>query len=423
MKMAPAYRFKDPLSLPQVGIDRLADAASPAIWLEPGTSKRRYLRRAPFAHLDPDDAGVFGKLGTAEITYPPVFAASIAEATLVGFRTLIKDDWFLIDETFPDAASTNRYLDRIDSADEHRNERTGLRRIEGTDTFRREERSDSAVRVTQPTIVLGSNEPANYGSFLFRILPKVLLYRYLAQPCKILVALPHKSMARLLEICGVPQSDVVPHDAGKVYHLDRAIVPSVRNPHAFLDEVTIGLFEGFRASVASLVGENRDLIFVSRKNLGSTRAGYRSMENEAEVRRCMEQLGFRTICPETMTADEQIAAFASAAVVVGQSGGAMFNVAFCRPGTVIIDIESEPHWIHAHMSYFSSLNLRYAIFEAKALRRDDRDIHLPFRVNVAALTSLLEEVLGSNLHHVGRRRVAQKSVSETRFQRLAAMQT
>jgi hypothetical protein len=75
----------------------------------------------------------------------------------------------------------------------------------------------------------------------------------------------------------------------------------------------------------------------------------------------------------------------------------MFNVAFCRPGTIVIDIESEPHWIHAHMSYFSSLNLRYVIFEGKPIQREDRNIHLPFRVNAGVLTALLEEILANDL--------------------------
>jgi len=180
-------------------------------------------------------------------------------------------------------------------------------------------------------------------------------------------------------------------------------VPSVRNPHAFLDEVTVGLFDEIRTRVASATGNRCDLLFVSRRNLGSTKAGYRAMENESELELCLEQLGFKTIHPQTMSADEQVAAFASASLVVGQSGGAMFNVAFCRPGTIVIDIESEPHWIHAHMSYFSSLNLRYVIFEAKPLPRDERGIHRSFRVNVPALKAVIQEMLDNHLHLAGGR--------------------
>ena len=300
-----------------------------------------------------------------EIPYPPVYATSIADATLVGFRTLLKDDHFLMDEVASAPAAAARHVERLDSLDEHRNERTGLRRVAGSNTFQLDERQEAPIHIEQPVILLSSDEPENYGSFLFRVLPKLAFSRLLARKFKLLVSVPHELMSRLLEICGVDLSNVIFHNTKKVYRLDRVIAPSVRNPHAFLDEVTIGLFSELRTKIAPDSANKRDLIFVSRRNLGSTKAGYRAMENEAEIRLCLEQLGFRTICPETMSADEQIKTFASAAVVVGQSGGAMFNVAFCRPGTIVIDIESEPHWIYAHMSYFSSRNLRYVTREGK----------------------------------------------------------
>jgi capsular polysaccharide biosynthesis protein len=401
--MNAAYRLKDPLSLPRATLDQLTRAVDPVVWLEPGTLKRKYLRRPPFSHHDPDGAEIFKGLGATEITYPPVFATGLMNATLIGFRTLLKDGALLTDENIVEPAAVERYIRRIGSADPHESEFTGLDRIDGSDSFRLKERTEAPVHLEQPTMLLSSNEPGNYGSFLFRILPKIISRRYLAKDCKILVSLPYKSMRRLLEICGIGESDVILHDPRKAYQLDRVIVPSVRNPHAFLDEVTVGLFDEIRTRVASATGSRCDLLFVSRRNLSSTKAGYRAMENEAELETCLEQLGFKTIHPETMSADEQVAAFASASLVVGQSGGAMFNVAFCRPGTIVIDIESEPHWIHAHMSYFSSLNLRYVIFEAKPLPRDERGIHRSFRVNVPALKAMLQEMLDNHLHLAGGR--------------------
>jgi hypothetical protein len=55
------------------------------------------------------------------------------------------------------------------------------------------------------------------------------------------------------------------------------------------------------------------------------------------------------------------------------------------------------------MSYFSSLNLRYVIFEAKPLPRDERGIHRSFRVNVPALKAVIQEMLDNHLHLAGGR--------------------
>jgi capsular polysaccharide biosynthesis protein len=400
--MTVRYTLHDPLAFPKVTLTQLDAESAPVTWIEPGTSNRKYFRRSPFAHFDPDGAKIFPDLSSMEIPYPPVYATSITNATLVGFRTLLKDSHVLIDEVVSTPATATRHVERLDSPDEHRNERTRLRRIAGSNAFELDEPQETPIHIEQPVILLSSDEPENYGSFLFRVLPKLAFSRRLAGEFKLLVSLPHESMSRLLEISGVDLSDVIIHNTKKVYRLDRVIAPSVRNPHAFLDEVTIGLFNEIRTKIAPESVNKHDLIFVSRRNLGSTKAGYRAMENETEVRLCLEQLGFRTICPETMSADEQIKTFASAAVVVGQSGGAMFNVAFCKPGTIVIDIESEPHWIHAHMSYFSSVNLRYVVFEGKPTPLENRSIHLPFRVNARVLKAALDEILANDLQLASR---------------------
>jgi hypothetical protein len=290
--MTVAYRLTDPLSLPRATLDQLTCAVEPVVWLEPRTLNRKYLRRPPFSHHDPDGARIFKGLGATEITYPPVFVTSLMNATLVGFRTFLKDGALLTDENIVEPAAIERYIRRIGSADQHESEFTGLDRIDGSDSFRLKEQTEAPIHIEQPTMLLSSNEPGNYGSFLFRILPKIISRRYFAKDCKILVSLPHKSMLRLLEICGIDESDVILHDPRKAYQLDRIIAPSMRNPHAFLDEVTVGLFDEIRTKVASATGSRCDLLFVSRRNLSSTKAGYRAMENEAELELCLEQLGF-----------------------------------------------------------------------------------------------------------------------------------
>src|SRR5262249_14021248 len=92
--MSETFRLSNPLSLPRVSLEQLALAERPSCWVEPGTSNRKYLRRAPMEHLDPDGAGLFANLGSVEISYPPVFAASLVQAQVVGFRTLLKDGEF-----------------------------------------------------------------------------------------------------------------------------------------------------------------------------------------------------------------------------------------------------------------------------------------------------------------------------------------
>jgi hypothetical protein len=114
------------------------------------------------------------------------------------------------------------------------------------------------------------------------------------------------------------------------------------------------------------------------------------MLNEAELIERLRPLGFEVIEPQRRPAKEQIAAFASADLVVGPSGSAMLNAVFCRPGARLIDIESEPHWIYPHTSLFASAGLQYGVFEGVAVDRDWSVHHKPFKVNIEALLRRIE---------------------------------
>jgi hypothetical protein len=112
------YALQDPLTFPKIPLIRLDKKFAPATWIEQGTSNRTYLGRSPFAHFDPEGSAIFPDLSHMEIPHPPVYATSIANATLVGFRTLLKDSHFLMDEVVSGPAAATRPVERLDSPDE-----------------------------------------------------------------------------------------------------------------------------------------------------------------------------------------------------------------------------------------------------------------------------------------------------------------
>ena len=335
---------------------------------------------------------VFGNLQPARIEYPKPGIVVARDVSLVGFRTLLTSDGrFFCDEVLSTAASRSLHLERMADTDVYRNERTGLVRIGSTDQFAHRISKQPTHTCEEPVVIGCSNEPTNYGSFLFRTMPKILAARHLDPAHKFLVPLKYNSFRELCLLAGLSEDRLIAHDDRAIYKLRKAYLPTIRNPHAFLDEPTLGLF--------SRIAERLDYpnvssrIFVSRERLASTKSGYRRMLNAGEVEERLVKLGFEIIYPEEMSIEEQIKKFRSAAIVVGQSGGAMFNVVFCRPGTHVVDIESEPHWIHAHMCLFSSLNLPYTIFEAKIAGDQERTAHRSLTVNADALCERIGSIL------------------------------
>ncbi|HLP78489.1 MAG TPA: glycosyltransferase family 61 protein [Candidatus Paceibacterota bacterium] len=95
-------------------------------------------------------------------------------------------------------------------------------------------------------------------------------------------------------------------------------------------------------------------IYISR-----AKAKHRRLSNEAEVIRRLERIGFRPVHLEELSLPEQIALFRNAEAIVGVHGAGFVNLAFCSPGTKVLEIFTpglKPQ-MYAHLS--GQLGLSY----------------------------------------------------------------
>jgi capsular polysaccharide biosynthesis protein len=335
---------------------------------------------------------MFTGIGPAIYRSPPVAITALNNARLVGYRTVISDSTFCNDELLlGDAMPRHAFLDKLAAADPFLNEQTGLRRVDDEhfvlDSARRAER-----HFFGSTVVLCSHEPSNYGSLLFRVLPKLIAARQLGLMDLPMIAWAWpKPFQRLLELCGVSPGRLIQHDVDSITHLDRALMPSLRNPNAFLDHASHALMQTLADQFEPKQLGRR--IYVSRLKHGQVSGSTRIMLNEDKLAERLADLAFEIIEPERLTTEEQIATFASADMVVGPSGSAMFNVVFCRPGTKLVDIESEPNWIYAHTGLFASCQLRYGLFVGRADPSDSRPVHRRWTVDIEPLMDCLSDFI------------------------------
>ena len=375
-------RYQAPLALPRFHAEALGGSES-GVWVEPPGQTRRLLRYAPEFIDDPAGAGIFAGIGAATYRSPPVFVSGRNGVALAGYRTLIADGVFCDDETLLDAAAEAAFLDKLDSPDPFLNEQTGLRRNgDGTWAFAAGTRTMRDIAGT--TAVLCSHEPGNYGSFLFRVLPKLAALRQLGlDRLPMLVWAWPPTFTQLLGLLGVDAGQIVQHDLNAVTRLERAVAPSLRNPNAYLDRESWSLLQGVADRCMGPLSGRR--LYISRLSHGKVSGSTRIMQNEAELSAALGRLNFEVIEPQTLSMREQIATFASADMIVGPSGSAMFNVVFARPGTKVIDIESEPNWVYAHTGLFASCQLRYGLFVGQCDPADRRPVHRNWTVDIPAL--------------------------------------
>jgi capsular polysaccharide biosynthesis protein len=390
-----SYRATNPIDLPRIERSTILSGVADGIYIAGPDTVREFNRYGATFVDDPDEVGLFGgKIGPGRYLYAPDFTAAVSHATLVGYRTILTvDRQFFTDEGYVEPKVFQSQLDRISRPDPFSNELTGLIPTGQDGGFRLEPGDRKHRSVEGDVVVLCSDEPQSYGSFLFRVVPKVQAIRHLGLtdlPC-IVYAKP-KPFTDLLDFCGIQADAIVLHDMEAVTEIDRAIVPCLRNQHAYLDPDSIEIYAELRASYGSpRTGRN---VYVSRMGLNqSGRGASRVMVNEGELITRLEAMGFETIEPETLSVEEQIMTFSSASIIVGPSGSGMFNTMFCHPGTKVIDIQSEPHWIYSYTGMYSSLELEYGIFLGKPDPEDFKPVHRRFSVNIDALTTRIRSFI------------------------------
>ena len=380
------YKYYDPFDFPAVDRDHLNTPLPVSVYVEPPGTLRKFSRYPPEFVADPDSVGLFSGFAHDTITSSAAFIAMARKAQIVGFRTVLSRNGFFFNDSSALGPHQRQQLLRNLAAPYPANEENGFVATDAIDSFVLDPGERPTQRIRGTTVLLSSVEPSNYGSWLFRVLPKLhtLAQINLREPLRYLVWVGLPSFMEYLGLLGISEDQVIHHDPTNViYHLDRVIVPSIRNTHAFLDPESVALLSGLRARLGGPVRPGCR-IYVSRV-LQSEQGSQRIMLNEPELVKRLADLGFRIITPETLSVAEQIREFAAAEMVVGPSGSGMFNVVFCHPGTKIIDIESEPHWIYAHRSLFASCGLRYGFFVGSALDRRFQVHHQAWNVNVDAL--------------------------------------
>jgi len=392
--VADVYEFTNPIDLPQIERSRLLEHGADGIILESKGSTREFTRYGATFVDDPDEVGLFpGQIGVAKYLYPPAYTAVVSDAVLVGYRTILTPNRrFFTDEAYADPSVFQIQLQRISKADAFANEATGLRRTDVERFFQFDPGQRPSRLVEGNVIVLCSDEPYSYGSFLFRVVPKVRAMRDLGligMPC-IAYAI-QKPFMDLLNFCGIPKETIQLHDVEAVTRIDRAIVPCLRDPHAYLDPESCEVYAELRARYGTPQCGRK--LYISR--FGLNRAGWstRIMANEAELIARLQSMGFGIIEPQHLPVSEQIKLFSSASLIVGPSGSGLFNTMFCHPGTKVIDIQSEPQWIYSYTGMYASLQLNYGIFIGKADPGDTKEVHRRWTVNIDALIDRVQSFI------------------------------
>jgi hypothetical protein len=231
-------------------------------------------------------------------------------------------------------------------------------------------------------LILSSNEPSNFGSWIFRVLTKFMLARRHYRPNRVFVYNAAQWMTSILQLVD-PAVEVLHHAPTRTYRISNAVIPSLPAPQVYLrDEIR----EGF-ADIAGRIGTRAGLperVYISRRRVAIRHPGHRVLENETELFERLRIFGFVEFCPEQHDIEHQIAVFAHAELIVSVGGSNLFCAAFASKAKLIIDLESGKDWLYAHCNLLASTQLPFSVVEGV---RNDRgaSIHANWTIDVDAL--------------------------------------
>ncbi len=220
---------------------------------------------------------------------------------------------------------------------------------------------EDVTNIETPVFFATPDEYPNYGMWLLYSLPSVKIFKsWKNQYPKYLTAMTSPWQRNLLTGLGLNGDELLHHHLDRVYQVSSLATMRQSFRSLALAASDAEAFDEFaEQSIANgLKGPER--IFISR--LSKTRdGGHRGLRNEEALIDALRPFGIVAVEPERYSIAEQAGLFRNAELVVGLGGAGMFNVAFCRPGTKVVDIESGMGFVDTHCNLFASRGADYGI--------------------------------------------------------------
>lgn len=228
----------------------------------------------------------------------------------------------------------------------------GIHTAEMEHRLRRGRQPQQVVRVRGTALSLATRSAStNYGHFLLDSVGRLALVEKagirMDSIDHVVGAVPSEAAKRILQRAGVPLDRLIMATDGVAIQPDILLAPTFpgtrRNYLPWLVE--------FLRNMPLSVGEQR------RRRLYIQRRASRRILNEAELLPILDQHGFEIYDP--VEHDDPPADFAAASVVVGAHGAGLADLAFCRPGTAVLELIPEDHVMPYWFTLAEAGRLRY----------------------------------------------------------------
>lgn len=252
-----------------------------------------------------------------------------------------------------------------------------------------------AQRISGPVLFATSDEPHNWGLWLLYTLPAVVHFtrnRHLYR--KLFVFAVHPNMRALLALLGVREDEIILHDCGTAYWFEEVHVFRQSMRDCYISPAARLVHAQVRDGIVARHGPSGvRKLYVARLRRTRELNAYRGLLDEQALADRLASLGYVTIEPEFLAAEEQIRLFAGADRIVAIGGAGLFNTVFCQAGTRLIDIESTALYLDAHSNIFAGCGLEYGLMIGREDAADGSLAHRRWSIDLEAAMPAIAEFM------------------------------
>ena len=199
----------------------------------------------------------------------------------------------------------------------------------------------------------------------------------------------HREWLRMLDI---PANKIIPAAPERHIHATELIVPSFAGLPGFPSADGLNFIRSFMPEM--LPGTPPRRLYISRAH-----ARRRRILNEDKIRPLLEQYGFESVHPGSMTVAEQMQLFASAEIIISPHGAELTNLAYCQPGTPVIELLS-PYYLNPCFKQLAAVGtLKYTALVGRGghrILKHHQDAHHVWE-HIKVFPALLEQTLLTQL--------------------------
>lgn len=233
----------------------------------------------------------------------------------------------------------------------------------------------------------------NYCHFLLEVIPRLEILEAAGLSSQIQRYVVNRSLGfqkELLGLAGISGQQVVDSSEHPHVRADLLVAPSVPDLHFRIPGWVVRSIRS-RLMPPGIERPHRR-IYITRD-----KSQRRVIENEDEVLPVVLRHGLVPLAPEKLSVAEQILLFAEAEVIVAAHGAALANLAFCPPGSAVIELFA-PDYVNVCFwglaCHVDGLRYRYLIGDGRERAPGSHmgGVGSDIRLDVAKLDALLSSV-------------------------------